>query len=84
VSDDVEFTMLAKSLDNGAFAKRVILADKLRRYLWLALGALGLLAAAVLLTLTDTMSIVITLAVVGLVILEVARLGLSEHRREAV
>jgi len=84
VSDDHEFAIIAASLRNGAFGKKVILFDKLRRGLWLTAACIGLLAMAVLLALTDTISIVITLVVVGLVLFEVARLGLREHRQEAV
>ncbi len=84
MSDDNEFAIIAEALRNGGFGRRVVLVDRLRRCLWLAAGGLGLLALAVLLALTDTMSIVITLTIVGMVIFEVVMVGLREHRQEAI
>jgi lipopolysaccharide/colanic/teichoic acid biosynthesis glycosyltransferase len=83
VSDDHEFALLAESLRNEGFGRRVVLVDRLRRFLWLVAGILGLLALAVMLALTGTMSIVITLVAVGLVVYELIRVGLREHKRDA-
>jgi hypothetical protein len=83
VSEDHEFALLAESLRNEGLGRRVVLVDKLRRCLWLVTGILGLLALAVMLALTGTMSIVITLVAVGLILHEVVRVGLREHRRDA-
>ncbi|MGO9583820.1 MAG: hypothetical protein ACLP36_13560 [Acidimicrobiales bacterium] len=83
MSDDHEFALLAESLRNEGFGRRVVLVDRLRRLLWLVAGILGLLALAVMLALTGTMSIVITLVAVGLVVYELIRVGLREHKRDA-
>ena len=83
MSDDHEFALLAESLRNEGFGRRVVLVDRLRRFLWLVAGILGLLALAVMLALTGTMSIVITLVAVGLVVYELIRVGLREHKRDA-
>jgi lipopolysaccharide/colanic/teichoic acid biosynthesis glycosyltransferase len=83
VSDDHEFALLAESLRNEGFGRRVVLVDRLRRFLWLVAGILGLLALAVMLALTGTMSIVITLVAVGLIVYELIRVGLREHKRDA-
>jgi energy-converting hydrogenase Eha subunit B len=83
MSDELEFAILARSLGNGDFARRVLLTNRLRRCVSLIAAGLGLLVLAVLLTLTNTMSIVVTLAVVSMVLSEVVRLGVSEHRRAA-
>ena len=83
MSDDHEFALLAESLRNEGFGRRVVLVDRLRRFLWLVAGILGLLALAVMLALTGTMSIVITLVAVGLIVYELIRVGLREHKRDA-
>jgi hypothetical protein len=83
MSDEFEFAMLARSLGNGDFARRVVLADRLRRGTSVVAAGFGLLALAVLLALTNTISIVDTLAVVLIVLSEVVRLGVTEHRRAA-
>ena len=77
MADDFEFAILAED-----FLRRVVLLDRLRRALSIVACCLGLFALAVLLTLTGTLSIVITLAIVGVVFSQVIRIGLSEHRRE--
>jgi len=81
MSDEHEFAILAKSLGDGDFARRMVLADRLRRYTSVVLSGFGLLALAVLLALTNTISIVITMAVVLIVLSEVVRLGVTEHQR---
>lgn len=84
MSDDLEFALLAQSLRNDRFGKRVIMMDRLRRGLGIAALAVGLLAVAVLLALTDTISIVITLSIVSMILYQVILVGLREHRRAAV
>ena len=84
MSDELEFALIAESLRNDGFGRRVVLVDRLRRTFWLLTGGLGLLAMAVMLALTNTMSVVITLAIVSVVIYQVVLLGIREHRREAV
>ena len=84
MSDEHEFAILARSLGDGDFARGVVAADRLRRYTSIVLAGLGLLAFAVLLALTNTISIVITMAVVLIVLSEVVRLGIREHQRATV
>jgi hypothetical protein len=84
VSDEQEFAILAASLRDQGFGKRLFMLGRLRRGLSLAGLALGLLAVAVLLALTNTMSIVITLTIVSMILFEVVLIGFREHRREAV
>jgi hypothetical protein len=84
MSDDHEFAILARSLGDGDFARRLVAADRLRRYTSMVVAGLGLLAFAVLLALTNTISIVITMAVVLIVLSEVVRLGINEHHRATV
>jgi hypothetical protein len=84
MSDELEFAILAKSLGDGEFARRVVLGERLRRYTSVVGAGLGLLALAVFLALTNTISIVITLGVVLIVLSEVVRLGITEHRRATV
>jgi hypothetical protein len=84
MSDEHEFAILARALGDGDFARRLVVAEKLRRYTSVVLVGLGLLALAVLLALTNTISIVITMAVVLIVLSEVVRLGISEHQRATV
>ena len=64
------------------FVKRVVMVDRMRRGAAVFACCLGLLALAFLLTLTGTLSVVITLAIVGLVISQVIRIGLKEHRKD--
>jgi hypothetical protein len=84
MSDELEFAILAKSLGDGDFARRVVLGERLRRYTSVVGAGLGLLALAVFLALTNTISIVITLGVVLIVLSEVVRLGITEHQRATV
>ena len=73
MSEDFEFAMSAED-----FVRRVVIVDRLRRALSVFACCLGLVALAFLLTLTGTLSVVITLAIVGLVVSQVIRIGLSE------
>jgi len=84
MSDELEFAILAKSLGDGDFARRVVLGERLRRYTSVVGAGLGLLALAVFLALTNTISIVFTLGVVLIVLSEVVRLGITEHQRATV
>jgi hypothetical protein len=84
MSDDREFAKIAESLRREGFGSRALLLDRLRRGAWLAAGGLCLLVMAVLLALTNTMSVVITLTVVAMVVYELVLVGVREHRREAV
>jgi hypothetical protein len=83
MSDDVEFQILTRSLTGQDLGSRVLAVARLRRGLSVAAVCLCLLASAVLMALTNTASLVITLAVVGVIAIEVGRLGLREFRREA-
>jgi len=83
MSDDVEFQLLTRSLVEKDFARGVVAVDRLRRGLLVAAACLGLLALTVFMTLTNTASLVISLTVVGVIALEVARLCLREVRKES-
>ena len=76
MSDDVEFQLLTRSLVEKDFARGVVAVDRLRRGLLVAAACLGLLALTVFMTLTNTASLVISLTVVGVIAVEVARLCL--------
>jgi hypothetical protein len=84
MSEEHEFALIAESLRNQGFGRHKSPAGKLRRGMWLGVIAAGLLATAVLLALTNTLSIVITLTVVIMVVYEVVLLGVREHQKEAV
>jgi hypothetical protein len=83
MSDDVEFQILTQSLTSEDLGRRVVALDRLRRGLSATAVCLGLLVLAVLMALTNTASLVITLAVVGMIATEVGRVGLREFRRES-
>ncbi len=83
MSDDVEFQILTQSLTSEDLGRRVVALDRLRRGLSVTAVCLGLLVLAVLMALTNTASLVITLAVVGMIATEVGRVGLREFRRES-
>ncbi len=83
MSDDVEFQILTQSLAQKNFGGRVVAADRLWRGLSVAGVCVGLLALAVLMALTNTASVLISLAVVGVIAIEVGRVGLREFRKEA-
>lgn len=72
-----EFTFAAED-----FVRRIVLFDKIRKVLLLIAAVIALLAFAVVLSLTGTLPIVITLTIVGIVIYQVVRIGIVEHRRE--
>lgn len=59
---------------------RVRAVDRLKRYASVIAGGLVLLAVAGFIVLTNTAALVITLAVVGMVIFELCRLGFSSGR----
>ena len=82
MSDDVEFQLLTRSLTDQDLGKRIAAINRLRR--WLSVGAVcvGLVLLAVVMALTNTASLVITLAVVAVIGVEVTRLGLREFKRE--
>ncbi|MGO9300451.1 MAG: hypothetical protein ACLQEG_08995 [Acidimicrobiales bacterium] len=61
--------------------RRVVAVDKLKRSLLVAASGLGLLALAVLLVLTNAVTLVSTLAIVATIIFLLFRWGLSEGRR---
>ncbi len=82
MSDDVEFQILTRTLSDQDLGRRVIAVDRLRRGLLVGGVCLGLLVLAALMALTNTASLVITLAVVCVIAIEVGRLGLREYRRE--
>jgi len=82
MSDDVEFQILIQSLAQKNFGGRVVAADRLRSGLSVAGVCLGLLTLAVLMALTNTASVLISLAVVGVIAIEVGRVGLREFRKE--
>ena len=82
MSDDVEFQLLTRSLADQDLGKRAVTMDRLRRFLSVTAICLGLTALAVVMALTNTASLVITLAVVVVIGVEVGRLGLREYRRE--
>ena len=84
MSEDHEFALIAQALRNDGLGGRNFLAERLRRGVWILAAALSLLALAVLLALTNTISVVITLAVVGIVLHQLVLIGIREHRREAV
>ena len=84
MSEDHEFALIAQALRNDGLGGRSFLAGRLRIGVWILLAGLGLLALAVLLALTNTISVVITLAVVGIVLYQLVLIGIREHRREAV
>ena len=83
MSDDVEFQLLTRSLVEKDFARGVVAVDRLRRGLLVAAACLGLLALTVFMTLTNTASLVISLTVVGVIALVVARLCLREFLKES-
>ncbi len=83
MSDDVEFQILTQSLAQKNFGGRVVAADRVRRGLSVAGVCLGLVTLAVLMALTNTASLLISLAVVGVIAIEVGRVGLREFRKEA-
>jgi hypothetical protein len=78
MSDDVDFMILTRTLERD-LARRGVLLRAVKRCLWLVIPGLGLLAFAVLLVLTNTTTLVITLAVVALVIFELCRRGLASE-----
>lgn len=75
MSDDVDFMMLANSLDRDVPRQAAVLHG-LKRCLLVTVAGLGLLALAVLLVLTDTVAVTITLAAVAMVIFELCRRGM--------
>jgi hypothetical protein len=77
--DEVEFQILTQSLAQKNFGGRVVAADRLRRGLSVAGVCLGLLTLAVLMALTNTASVLISLAVVGVIAIEVGRAGLRRQ-----
>jgi hypothetical protein len=83
MSDDVEFQMLTRSLTNEDLGKRVIAINRLRRSLSIAAAFLALLALTVIMAFTNTAPLLITLAVVGVIAIEIGRVGLREFRRES-
>jgi len=76
MSDDVDFMILTRSLERD-LGRRVAVVRALKRSLLLVIPAAGLVVLATLLVLTNTTTLVITLAVVGLVIFELCRRGLA-------
>ena len=83
MSDDVEFQILTQSLAQKNFGGRVVAADRLRRGLSVAGVCLGLLTLAVLMALTNTAPLLFTLAVVGVIAIEIGRVGIREFKRES-
>lgn len=83
MSDDVEFQMLTRSLTNEDLGKRVIAINRLRRSLSIAAAFLALLALTVIMAFTNTAPLLITLAVVGVIAIEIGHVGLREFRRES-
>lgn len=82
MSDDVEFQILTQSLADRDFGRAVVAIDRLRRGLLIGASCIALTVLTVLLALTNTASLVITLAVVAVIAIEVARLGIREFRKE--
>ncbi|MGO9962513.1 MAG: hypothetical protein ACLPUG_03660 [Acidimicrobiales bacterium] len=82
MSDDVEFQLLTRSLEDQELGRRVVTMNRLRRSLAITAVCLGLIALALFMALTNTASLVITLTVVVAIGVEVARLGLREYKRE--
>ncbi len=82
MSDEVEFQLLTRSLEDQELGKRVVTMNRLRRALSVTALCLGLIALALVMALTNTASLVITLTVVVAIGIEVGRLGLREYRRE--
>ncbi len=83
MSDDIEFQILTRSLTNEDLGRRVVAMNRLRRGLSVAAACLALLALTVIMALTNTASLLITLAVVGVIAVEIGRVGLREFRRES-
>lgn len=77
MSDDVEFQMLTRSLTNEDLGKRVIAINRLRRSLSIAAAFLALLALTVIMAFTNTAPLLITLAVVGVIAIEIGRVGFA-------
>lgn len=82
MSDEVEFQLLTRSLEDQELGKRVVTMNRLRSALSVTALCLGLIALALVMALTNTASLVITLTVVVAIGIEVGRLGLREYRRE--
>ena len=76
MSDDVEFRLLTRSLEDQELGRRVVRMNRVRRSASVTAVCLGLIALALVMALTNTASLVITLAVVTAIGVEVARLGL--------
>jgi hypothetical protein len=83
VSDDVEFQILTRSLANEDLGKRVVAINRLRRGLSVAAACLALLALTVIMALTNTAPLLFTLAVVGVIAIEIGRVGIREFKRES-
>ena len=61
--------------------RRVVAVDDLKRSLLVGASGLGLLVLAVLIVLTNAVTLVITLAIVALIIFLLFRWGMTEGRR---
>ena len=61
--------------------RRVVAVDDLKRSLLVGASGLGLLVLAVLIVLTNAVTLVITLAIVAMIIFLLFRWGMTEGRR---
>ncbi len=76
MSEDLDFMILTRSLDDRQW-KRTVALFGFRRGLRFAVVTLGLLALAVLLVLTGTVVLAISLAVVAMAIFELCLRGIA-------
>ena len=70
-----------RTLWSSDLVRRVIAVHRLKLCLLVGASGLGLLALAVLILLTNTVALVISLAILGTVIFLLVRWGLAEARR---
>jgi hypothetical protein len=59
----------------------VVAVNRLKLCLWVVAGGLGLLVLAALIVLTNTVALVIALAILSTIVFLVRRWGLAEARR---
>ena len=76
MSDDVDFMILARSLDRE-LARRGRIVHGLKRGLALVVPGIALVVLAAVLVVTNSVTVVITLSFVAMIIFELVRRGLA-------
>ncbi len=70
-----------RTLWSNDLVRRVVAVHRLKLCLLVVVSGLGLLALAAVIVLTNTVALVITLAILGTIVFLVRRWGLAEARR---